>query len=284
MTTDISAFSTFISGSAERFGPSVVGLRGDARGTGLVIADQRVLTTAANLSGDRAEVVFDDGHVEAAGVTGLDRRRGIAVLTADTRGRTPLVFGDGDLGIGAAVVALANPWGHALSAAAGFVASRRRRPVGLAHTAPCPRGAGGGPLLDADGNLVGVNATRLAGGFVLAIATDAETRARIAALTAAERRNDITLGVAIAPPREARRLRRAVGLEERAGLLVRGVAPDSLASRAGLQQGDLIVAVGASPISTVDDLLAQLETGEAELQLKIVRGSDEHELTAPLAP
>ena len=80
------------------------------------------------------------------------------------------------------------------------------------------------------------------------------------------------------------RLRRSVGLDERDGLLVRGVEPDSVASSAGIQQGDLIVAVGESPISTVDDLLAQLETGAAELQLKIVRGGDEHELTAPLEP
>jgi S1-C subfamily serine protease len=281
VTTDL---STFIANSAKRFGPSVVGLRGEARGTGIVIAEARVLTTAANLGGDEAEVVFDDGHTESASVTGLDRRRGIAVLTVDTHERVPLAFGSTDHGIGAAVVALANPWGHALSAAPGFVASRRQRPVGLAHTAPCPRGAGGGTLMDANGGLIGVNATRLAGGFVLAIATDAETRARVATLVAAERRSDRTLGVAIAPAREARRLRRAVGLEQRDGLLVRAVAPDSPASRAGIQRGDMIVAVGATPIATVDDLLAQLETEDAELGMTIVRGSDELPLTAPLSP
>ena len=281
MTTDL---STFIADSATRFGPSVVGLRGDARGTGIVIAEARVLTTVANLGGDQAEVVFDDGHTESASVTGLDRRRGVALLSVDTRGRVPLEFGTADHGIGTAVVALANPWGHALSAAPGFIASRRERPAGLAHTAPCPRGAGGGPLVDAAGGLVGVNATRLAGGFVLAIATDAETRARVAALAAAEQRSDRTLGVAIAPAREARRLRRAVGLEQRDGLLVRAVAPDSPASRAGIQRGDMIVAVGVTPIATVDDLLAQLETDEAELAMTIVRGADELPLTAPLAP
>ena len=281
MTNDL---STFITDSAKRFGPSVVGLRGDARGTGIVIAEARVLTTVANLGGDQAEVVFDDGHTESASVTGLDRRRGIALLSVDTRGRVPLEFGTADHGIGTAVVALANPWGHALSAAPGFIASRRERPAGLAHTAPCPRGAGGGPLVDAAGGLVGVNATRLAGGFVLAIATDPETRARVAALAAAEQRSDRTLGVAIAPAREARRLRRAVGLEQRDGLLVRAVAPDSPASRAGIQRGDMIVAVGVTPIATVDDLLAQLETDEAELAMTIVRGADELPLTAPLAP
>jgi S1-C subfamily serine protease len=276
--------SSFIADSAERFGPSVVGLRGEARGTGIVIAEARVLTTAANLAGDQAEVVFDDGQTESATVTGLDRRRGIAVLTVDTRGRLPLAFGSADHGIGDAVVALANPWGHALSAAPGFVASRRQRPLGLAHTAPCPRGAGGGPLMDVSGSLVGINATRLAGGFILTIATDAETRARVAALVTAEQRSDRTLGVAIAPAREARRLRRAVGLEPRDGLLVRAVAPDSAASRAGIQQGDMIVAAGAAPIATVDDLLAQLETPAEQLDLTILRGYDELALSAPLAP
>lgn len=276
--------SSLIADSAQRFGPSVVGLRGEARGTGIVIAEARVLTTAANLGGDRAEVVFDDGQTESAHVTGLDRRRGIAVLTADTRERQPLAFGRADHAIGDAVVALANPWGHALSAAPGFVASRRRRPLGLAHTAPCPRGAGGGPLMDETGGLVGINATRLAGGFILAIATDAETRARVAALVAAERRSDRTLGVAIAPAREARRLRRAVGLEPRDGLLVRAVAADSAASRAGIQQGDMIVAAGAAPIATVDDLLAQLETPAEQLDLTILRGHDELALIAPLVP
>jgi S1-C subfamily serine protease len=276
--------STLTAGSAERFGPSVVGLRGEARGTGIVIAEQRVLTTAANLGGDGAEVVFDDGRAESAIVTGLDRRRGLAVLTVDTDGRVPLQFGSADHGIGAVVVALANPWGHALSAAPGFVASRRQRPLGLAHTAPCPRGAGGGPLIDSAGALVGVNATRLAGGFILAIATDAGTRARVATLAAAEQRSDRTLGVAIAPAREARRLRRAVGLEPRDGLLVRAVAPDSAASRAGIQHGDLIVAVGAAPIATVDDLLTHLERGVETLEVTVLRGAGELALTASLTP
>jgi serine protease Do len=275
--------STLIGHTAERFGPSVVGLRGDGRGTGFVLAEGRVLTAAGNLAGDSAEVVFADGSAATGRVTGLDRRRGLAVLALDTGGRAPLAFSGADHGLGATVVALANPWGHALSATAGFVASRRTRPTGLAHTALCPRGAGGGPLLDAEGALVGVNATRLPGGFVLAIATDAETRARVAALTAAEERDDRTLGVAIAPRREARRLRRAVGLEERDGLLVRGVAADSAAALAGIQQGDLIVAVDGTPIASVDDLLARLETSEAELRATVVRGSTEHVLTVAFA-
>ena len=180
------------------------------------------------------------------------------------------------------MVALANPWGRGLSATLGFVASSRTRPaVGVAHTALCPRGASGGPLVAPDGGLLGFNVTRLDGGFVLATATDADTRERIEKLVAGERRSDRTLGVAIAPPRVAKRLRRSVGLDERDGLLVRGVEADSAAFGAGIRHGDLIVAVGDSPIASVDDLLAQLETGGDELAVTVLRGVDEHSAHGP---
>src|SRR5919199_1769718 len=63
----------------------------------------------------------------------------------------------------------------------------------------------------------------------------------------------VRLGVALAPPRAARRMRAAVGLPERDGLLVREVADDSPAARAGLQRGDLLVAAGGRPPAAVDD-------------------------------
>lgn len=218
-------------------------------------------------------------------MTGLDRRRGFAALSVDTGALAPLAFGQESPPIGTTVVALANPWGRGLSATLGFVSSSRRRPApGVAHTALCPRGASGGPLVAPDGGLLGFNVTRLDGGFVLATATDADTRERIEKLVAGERRSDRTLGVAIAPPRVGRRLRRSVGLEERDGLLVRGVEAESAAFGAGIRQGDLIVAVGDSPITSVDDLLAHLENDGQEIDVTVLRGVDEHTLTARLEP
>ena len=120
------------------------------------------------------------------------------------------------------------------------------------------------------------------GGFVLATATDADTRERIQKLVAGERRTDRTLGVAIAPPRVAKRLRRSVGLDAHDGLLVRGVEADSAAFNAGIRHGDLIVAVGESNIASVDDLLAQLENDSDELVVTVLRGADEHTFTARL--
>jgi S1-C subfamily serine protease len=268
---------------AAQVGPSVVGLRGGARGSGTIVASGRVVTSAANLTDGAPEVVFADGRSARATVTGLDRRRGFAALSVDTGALAPLAFGPDSPPIGTTVLALANPWGRGLSATLGFVASSRTRPaLGVAHTALCPRGASGGPLVAPDGGLLGFNVMRLDGGFVLATATDADMRERIEKLVAGESRSDRTLGVAIAPARVAKRLRRSVGLDEREGLLVRGVEADSAAFGAGIRQGDLIVAVGESPIASVDDLLAHLEKDGDELAVTVVRGVDEHTLTARL--
>jgi serine protease Do len=75
----------------------------------------------------------------------------------------------------------------------------------------------------------------------------------------------------------ARRLRRAVGLPDTEGLLIRAVIEDSPAARANLAPGDLIVAAGGQPVSTSDDLFDALATaaGGGSLELKVVRGTDE---------
>jgi S1-C subfamily serine protease len=99
----------------------------------------------------------------------------------------------------------------------------------------------------------------------------------VEALGRGEAPRRLRLGVAIAPPRVARRLRRAVGLPERDGVLVRAVESDSAADRAGLQRGDLIVAAGERQIDRVDALYEALDGARqaGELDLTIVRGTDE---------
>jgi serine protease Do len=82
----------------------------------------------------------------------------------------------------------------------------------------------------------------------------------------------------------ARRLRGAVGLPERDGLLVRGVVEDSPADRAGLRRGDLLVAVDGTPLETLDALFALLDAVPApeRLTLTVLRGSDELEVRVDL--
>jgi S1-C subfamily serine protease len=87
--------------------------------------------------------------------------------------------------------------------------------------------------------------------------------------------------VAIAPAHVAKRLRRAVGLPERDGLLVRWVEDGSPAGRAGIEKGDLIVAAGGDPVTRVSELEPLLD-GHDELILTVVRGSEEREVSVRL--
>jgi serine protease Do len=261
-----------------------------------VIADGHVLTNAHNLRRDEVTVVFSDGRREVATVAGMDTDNDLAVLAVDT-GDAPAIAWEPaeELGIGAAVVALANPGGRGLRATLGFVSSggrsfrgpRGRRIRGaIEHTAPLPRGSSGGPLVDPDGNLVGINSLRLDGGLILAVSARAAVKERVLGLARGEGVSPHRLGVAVAPPRVARRLRSAVGLPERDGLLVRAVDDGSPGDAAGIEPGDLIVAVGGQPTAGVEALYTALDAVPAaggDLELTLVRGTDERTVTATFA-
>src|SRR4051795_7660693 len=76
--------------AADRVGPAVVGLgRGWGRGSGVVIADGAVLTTAHNLRGDQVTVVFGDGRRETGAVAGVDADGDVAVVSVDTGDARP---------------------------------------------------------------------------------------------------------------------------------------------------------------------------------------------------
>jgi S1-C subfamily serine protease len=276
---------------AEQAGSGVVGIgRGPGRGSGIVLADGRVATNAHNLRGDEVTVVFADGRSETGRVEGVDVDADLAVVAVDTGDAQPLPWAaDGaestPVRLGTAVFALANPGGRR-RVTVGFVSAvnrafrgpRGRRITGsVEHTAPLGRGSSGGPVVTADGRLLGINTNRLGDGFYLAIPADAELRGRLDALARGESPARPRLGVGIAPARVARRLRSAVGLPERDGLLVRAVEEGSPAEQAGVRVGDLIATAGGREVRDADELHEVLDSlgEEGTLQLALVRGTDE---------
>ena len=282
---------TAVKDAAERLGPSVVGLgRGWGVGSGVVIAPGRVLTNAHNLRHDEVTVTFADGRSESGRVAGTDAELDVAVIEVDTADVEPLEWADDSPAeIGRPVLALSNPGGRGLRVTLGFVSATARsfrgprgRRIGgaIEHTAPLPRGSSGGPLTDVEGRLLGVNTVRVDGGLILALPADAQLRDRVESLGRGEAPKRVRLGVAIAPPRVARRLRRAVGLPERDGLLVRAVEDGSAADRAGIERGDLIVGAGERQIEQIDALYEALDTARADgkLELTVVRGTDERKV------
>jgi serine protease Do len=281
--------TALVRSAADRFGASVVGLgRGWHAGSGVVVAQDRVLTVAHAVPREEVAISFADGRRVAARVSAFDADGDLAVLEAETGDAPAVTVGRADeLAVGDPVVALADPGGRGLRVTAGLVAAGPRRVRGprgrriegaIEHTAPLPRGSSGGPLLDAEGRLVGLNAIRESGGLILALPAPAD---RIDRLARGEEPSRVRLGVAIAPPRAATRMRRAVGLPDRDGLLVRAVRDDGPAGRAGIERGDLLIRAGDTDLVRVDDLhrvLDGLAAGDT-LDLVLVRGADERTVT-----
>src|SRR6266851_4374276 len=260
----------------EGAGSSVVGIgQRWGIGSGIVLGEGRVLTNAHNVRGDHVVVTFADGRTAEGTVAGRDIDGAPALPWAAS---TPA-------GIGTPVFGLANPGGRGLRVTYGFVSGvertfrgpRGRRITGsVEHTAPLLPGSSGGPVLDAGGQLLGINTNRLGEGFYLAIPADETLRSRADALARGESAAQPQLGIAIAPGHVARRLRRAVGLPDAEGVLIRDVTEGSPAARAGLAQGDLIVAAGGQPVHTVDDLFDALPVARGgTLELSVIRGADE---------
>lgn len=285
-----------IASAAERVGPAVVGFgRGWGRGSGVVVAPGRVLTNAHNLRGAEITVNFADGRRETGTVAGSDPDLDLAAVRVDTGDVEPVDWQPDIVGtgIGAPVIALANRGGRGLRVTLGFVSSAGREIRGprgrtiagcIEHTAPLPRGSGGGPLVDPEGRLLGLNTIRLEGGLIVAVPAAEELATRAERLWSGEGARRVRLGVALAPPRVARRMRRAVGLPEREGVLVRSVSEGSPAAAAGIERGDLIVSTGGRPLDRIDVLYEALDSAAPgdRLELRVLRGTEEREINVLL--
>src|SRR6266508_2247558 len=131
---------------AEQAGGAVVGIgRGPGRGSGIVLADGRVATNAHNLRGEEVTVVFADGRSATGRVEGVDLDADLAVVSVDTGEAQPLAWADGA------------PPRFVSAVNRAFRGPRGRRITGsLEHTAPLGRGSSGGPVVDAEGRLLGI--------------------------------------------------------------------------------------------------------------------------------
>lgn len=274
-------------GVAGSVGPSVVRIgRDGGRGAGVVIGAGTVLTSAHNLRGPEVTVTFADGRSERGEVRGVDADGDLAVVGVETGSVGPVSWGDGDLGVGSPVFALGPvpgggsrvTFGTVSAAGTAFRGPRGRLITGaVEHTASVGRGSSGGPIVDPDGRLAGINTHRSGDGFYLALPATADLKTRVEALGRGEAPARHRLGVALTPAHVARRMRAAVGLPPREGVLIREVGEGTPAAAAGLVKGDLIVSAGGSPVDSIDALLTAIDSvGEqGTLTLVVVRGTEE---------
>jgi S1-C subfamily serine protease len=262
--------------------------RHGGRGCGVVVDAGVVVTNAHNLRDRTTEVTFADGRAVQARALGVDVDGDLAVLEVDTAEATPLAWADNPADLGDVVYAVARTpdgirvtSGEVSGVDRTFRGPRGRRVTdGLEHTALLARGTSGSPIVDAEGKVLGLSTLRLGDGFTVALPATDDLRGRVDQLRAGEAPRRRLLGVALAPAHITQRLRRAVGLADRDGVLVRVVEDGSPADRAGVRPGDLLTKVGDAEITSVDDVataLEQVATG-ATVQLHVARGTDELDL------
>ncbi len=270
--------------------PSLASVGGSwRRASGVVLGPGQVLTTARAVHRESPSVRVGGGEPAEGRVLGVDADANLAVVAVDTGDAPQLEWAGGPAQVGDPVFAVAMLPGGGLRVTFGLVSAvgrsyrgpRGRRITGsIEHTAPVGRGSSGGPLLSADGHLVGLTSVRLDGGLALAVAADGSLRERAGALARGESPARRSLGVGVLPPRMARRMRRNVGLSDRHGLLVRDVEQGSPADRAGVLAGDLIAAAAGAPVASADDLYEALDAAAegGSLRLGLVRGEQERDV------
>ncbi|GAA4612319.1 trypsin-like peptidase domain-containing protein [Saccharopolyspora hordei] len=265
---------------ADKVLPSVVQLqlvtaRGAGEGSGIVISDDGYILTNNHVvdsggAGSRLTAMFHDGRTAKVRVVGTDPKSDLAVVKADITGVTPAELGrSDDLPVGAPVVAIGSPFGLSGTVTSGII-SAKDRPVraggengsedtvlnALQTDAAINPGNSGGPLVDMDGNVVGINSAiyspgnsqSQAGSVGLGFAIPIDQAWRIATeLKDHGSATQTTLGVLI-------------GVGDQPGALVRNVVPGGPAEQAGVREGDLITKVDDRLIQDPDSLVAAVRS------------------------
>jgi S1-C subfamily serine protease len=286
------------------FGDPSGSMRERGQGSGVVIDAGRglVLTNAHVVdSVDSVEVTFADGRQLDGTVVGADPVTDLAVVRVGRKGELKAApLGDSEaLEVGDWAIALGSPYGLQRTVTLGIVSSLHRdinslgfadKRLDLIQTdAAINPGNSGGPLINASGEVIGINTLVRSGpGAGLGFAIPINLAKRVAGQLA-EGGTVIHpyLGLQLVPltARVARENNRdpdaLLQLPERDGALVQKVLPESPAESAGLKRGDLVVSIADQPVLNPSALLQAVEHAEVgqPLALKVVRGQKELRLS-----
>ncbi len=264
-------------------------------GSGFIVAADGLILTNAHVVKDATTVTvrLADRREFVAKVLGSDTTTDIAVLRIDAQGLPTVRLGDPQqLQVGDPVLAIGAPYGLTQTATAGIVSATGRALPGdgavpfIQTDAAVNPGNSGGPLFDAAGNVVGINAqiySRSGGYQGVSFAIPVDVAMRVSRqIEATGQARHARLGVVVQDVTQA--LADSFGLPRPDGALVSQVAPDSPAARAGLKAGDVILRIDGEPTVQAGALsvrIAQATPGD-RIQLSVWRGQQSQDLTVTL--
>jgi S1-C subfamily serine protease len=309
----LDAYSRAVTGAVERVSPSLVNIEvhqsagrsrsGEERerrggGSGFVFTPDGLILTNSHVVHDarRIDVTLSDGRRMPATAIGDDPASDLAVIRIeqarfDEPGLTAAALGDSQqLRVGQLVVALGSPYGFQSTVTAGVVSALGRslrsysgRLIDdvIQTDAALNPGNSGGPLVDSAGRVVGVNTATILPAQGICFAIGINTAKFVASRLLRDgriRRSFIGVSAQTVPVH--RRVVRFYDLPKESGALVLSVEENSPAKRAGLRDGDIIVALEDKPVAGVDDLhrvLTDVRVGVSST-LTVLRQTEKLEL------
>ena len=275
--------------------PPAPGLRMQSgQGSGVIVDEEGYILTNRHVI-DRAqeiEIALSDGRRRTARLVGLDQLTDIAVLKIDATGLIPIDWGDSEsLEVGALVWAVGSPFGLERSITSGILSAKHR--AGQAGTpfqdlmqtdAAVNPGNSGGPLVNASGELIGIN-TAIVGQSFQGVSFAIPSRVAQRVYRDLKTRGTVARGwLGIEPIAVSAELAQKLGFESPRGALVRRLADDrrgliSPARQAGIQAGDVIVRWNGSAVESPVNLIARVSQTPINEQVEIVLLRDGDEVT-----
>lgn len=308
----LDAYSRAVVSAAEKVSPSVAkievtqsarGRNGESRerqggGSGFIFTPDGLVLTNSHVVHDatRIGLSLPDGRRFPAHLIGDDPASDLAVLRIDDSSTGASNFAGVPLGdsqslrVGQLAIAIGNPYGFQYTVTAGVVSAlgRSLRSYSgrliedvIQTDASLNPGNSGGPLVSSDGQVIGVNTATIMGAQGLCFAIGINTAKFVASrLLTQGRILRAYIGVEAQTVPLHRRIVRFYDLPKETGVMVIGVENASPAQRAGLHEGDVIIAFDGQPTAGVDDLhrlLTDAQVG-AQTSLIIVRRTERLEL------
>ena len=312
----LDAYSAAVIGAVERIGPAVAHLAVWTRGSGLVRGRPRprsdhdgepsgggsgvvftpdgfILTNSHVVErASRIRATFADGANYEAHLVGNDPDTDLAVLQVHGAALPAATLGDSSrLRVGQVVIAIGNPLGFASTVTSGVVSalgrtmrsqSGRLIDAVIQTDAALNPGNSGGPLVDSRGNVVGINTAVIAGAQGICFAVPVNTaRVVIPELIREGRVRRAWIGISGQTIQLSRRRVQVNHLISGRAVLVTETLANGPAQRAGVQTGDIILALGGSVVTGVDDLQRALSSDSIgrEISIALLREGRQMELT-----
>ncbi len=302
----LDAYSKAVTGAVRTVGPSVVnievkmkgqgphGREGGGGGSGFIFTpDGFVLTNSHVVHGaDSIEVTLSDGRSAKARLIGDDPDTDTAVIHIDLPNLCAASFGDSSaIQVGQLAIAIGNPYGFQATVTAGVISALARsfratsgRLIDnvIQTDAALNPGNSGGPLVDSQGRVIGVNTAVIIVAQGICFAIPSNTAQYVAARLIRDgriRRSHI--GVMSQNVPLSRKVVRFHGLEHGTAIGVMDMEPNSPAARSGLQAGDMIVGFDGKGVGSIDDLHRMLseEKVGVETEMTVLRGVEKVKLT-----